>query len=67
MTISGEREEVVIDDNVPYHRQILELLRQILVKLSDIHEELANQPTILINEDGNIIDEGSDDSYESPV
>jgi hypothetical protein len=84
MAFSGEREEtpipppapapapapIVINQDLPYHRQILELLRQILNKLNDIHEELANQPMIMVDENGNMVeavDEGSDGSFDSPV
>ena len=67
MAVSGEREEITIpitnDNHEPYHRQILELLREIVAKLNDIHEELANQPTLIIDE--NMVDqEGSDTSFE---
>lgn len=53
---------------LPYHSQMMDLLQQILNKLNDIHEELANQPMIMVDEDGNMVStlpEGSED--DSPV
>ncbi len=67
MVASGEREESQSthffgdDIHISYHRQIIELLQQILNKLNDIKEELANQPVFMVNED---MIEGTDVSEE---
>ena len=63
--MSGEALSVEVSQDLPYYRQILELLRLIVSKLSDIHEELSNQQTIIIEDRD--YDEGSNDSYDSPV
>lgn len=60
---SGEENIIHVNDDMPYHRQILLLLRDILHKLYDIHEELVNQPTILIDESST----NTSDSFDSPV